>query len=87
LVWQNGNKLVDEAAAPGAKGIVEQSRNIRSLQASFQNEVLKKALALTNWALTNLARMNLERTHQQIQSFRKYQMIREMGRNQKREMI
>jgi hypothetical protein len=55
LVWQNGNKLVDEAAAPGAKGIVEQSRNIRSLQASFQNEVLKKALALTNWALTNLA--------------------------------
>jgi hypothetical protein len=50
-----GTKLGNEAAVPGAKGIGAQIRNIRSLQASFRDEVLTKASAMMT-----LARMNQE---------------------------
>ena len=50
-----GTKLGNEANAPGARGISARIRNIRSLQASFRNEVLTKASARMT-----IARMNQE---------------------------
>jgi hypothetical protein len=50
-----GTKLGIEAPVPGAKGIGAQIRNIRSLRASFRDEVLTKASA---WMTS--ARMNQE---------------------------
>jgi hypothetical protein len=46
-------KLGNEAAVPGAKGIGARTRNIRSLRASFRDEVLTKASARMTLAQTN----------------------------------
>jgi hypothetical protein len=48
-----GTKLGNEAAVPGAKGIGARIRNIRSLRASFRDEVLTKASSQMTSARTN----------------------------------
>jgi hypothetical protein len=48
-----GTKLGNEAAVPGAKGIGASIRNIRSLRASFRDEVLTKASARITLSRTN----------------------------------